>query len=1057
MKTKQNQASFNKILDFLSSIGLEIISKSSTEIRLACPFCQQNKDNPAFSIYPDFHCFCHACQKRGSIFDLLQKGGKTETQIKIELDMKLGKASRQALDTDTERINQAKQVYDLAFDIDKKRLGGWLKNRGFSKTQIYDCLERIDFKSQGWLKYREYNGEKALIVPIFCPVSGLVGIERINIEKKLGEKNSSTWNKKALGKKNGFFFLPAKDSKKTIITESLANAFVNALLGFNSLVTFGIGNTKQLPLAIERLQKQGHDVYYFPDSLGVSPDDHQAKNFMGVLKSSLGLLGVLWPLDVKKNYDVNDLFFDTFKDKEKSYQEKENDFKSTFNGLLDAAFTYESYFDSKKRLKETENIKAINLLPATSTRKISLMEAFKDKAKTKIIHASTGIGKTTTACLYAAELVKKGEKITFFCSTLTEAEQVMAILKGLVPNEIIDLVVSKTLCFEDGSQETGKSKRAIGQVAITTYAYLGFKGETNQAYSIAKGLIENRIVICDEAQELWHKMQVAYPLANNYFRLNDGEKTTFKEWSKCPKTARKGNCKGCRLSFSRDSAMGNPKMRQFAKTVSEKGFDETMPGHIIFHGCLDAKNYTHILASLAFMSLQEQEKQESDLEELYIEKNCSYGEWIDALLKWTDNPHLRIEFATVKSQDEIRLLDRKEIEKLDETGISYPVQACSVPFLSGRSLLHLFQLLKAKQLTFMSATIPGGLIAKVKDLAENEIKIFHIEEIPFVFDLTFLKTAKRLSLEKQAKVVEGLPNENIFVCTARKSEAEPLYEKLRRLGDVALFFRKDWEQVEESRQGGLAGLEVSKGQLLNAEIKKIITYSRSAITRGANFPKVCFAMIDCNQFLPLSALDKINKLLTKEEIKMLLIAEIRENLTQILGRFLRSEIKREAGKTIADKRKIVVLLHGLPEAVQDFSIDEKLLASCIEYKNNSFLSVIPRLEIESILEAVRLSRQGLPFADRKEKDHNFVFQKAIEKGLDGIDSGERCLLSPDDLSKLAKAREKAKEKAKDDNIEGKLKALKLEGKSWTCVYRALNVGRFSKIEKSRLKSLWKKL
>lgn len=1048
MSNNSIQENSNKIQNFILSLGIRIIGTYPTEHRAACPFCQSEPSkNPALSIYFDGHYYCHSCAKQGSVFDLGQPVEKIELEVIPKVES-------------SEKISQAKSIYDIAAPLSKDQLSGWLSRRGFNKTQIHNCLEKID--ATLGLRYREYKGEKALIVPIVSTVSGFVGIERINFERDITSPSNALWSKKALGKKDGFFFLPVKDSKSTIITESLANAFVNALMGFNSLVMFGIGNTKQLPDAVALLQKQDHAVYYFPDALGIEPETEakEAKKFMDVLKNIPGLLGVLWPSDVKKNYDVNDLLLSIFQDADKDYSEKEKEFKDTFLAMLRNSFTHSGYMAAKNRLEAIAEIKAI---APRKIDKVSLLQAFNDQSKIKIIRASTGIGKTTAACRYAVSLMEQGEKVTLFCSTLPEAEAVTAILMGIMPkseHNQISLVTSKTMELEE-SQESKKGQKELAAIAVTTYGYLGFKGESAQAYSIARALIQDRFVICDEVQEIWHKSLVMYAIANNYLKISDGETITYKEFTKCPKTSRKGSCKGCRLSFVRDAATGNPKTRHFAKSINEKGFDsmDTMPEMNGLEGCCDKTQYLHIMSNLFYKPLQEQDNMNNDLDALYsCDAQCNYRTWIATQLKWMYNPHIRIEFPTIKSGSATKPLDRQELVCLDEAGIKFPTQACAIPFLSGRNLLPFFQLLSAKGLTLMSATVPNGLVALVSDIAkqklQEDVKEFSIDEIPFKFNLTFLKTSKRFSLDKQAQIVKGLPDEYIFCCTSRKSEAEPLYSELRRLGDVALYFRRDWESVEEIKN---EGLEIEKAQNQGAVIKKIITYSRSAITRGANFPKVCIAIIDCNQFVPLAALDQINPLLSEQEIRVMMVREIRENLTQILGRFFRSEMQRESGKTLIDQRQIVVLLHGLPEAVQDFSIDERLLASCAEYKSDAFLSAIPRLEIDSVIEAIQLSRQGKQVPDRKKIDHDYIFQKALEKGLENIDSSERALLSPDDLPKLNKAREESREKAKAEGIENKLKAMKDSGLQWFKAYKKLNLDRFSKIEQSRLKALYKKI
>lgn len=341
MKSEQAQEKSISIENFISSLGISKIHRYPTEYRAACPFCQdESTSNPSFSIYFDCSYYCHACQKRGNkqVNVILSKESTQEERYTEDLE---------AIENAKSKIEYAKSFYNQSSNLSREQLEAWLKARGFNKTQIFECLQRLNYANLR-LRYRNYKGEKVLVVPIIGN-AGICGVERINLSRIL-ENKKDAWNKKSLGSKKGLYYLPVNEAKATIITESLANAFVNALLGYNSLVTFGINNTSLLPDAVKRLQDNGQKVYYFPDSLGVSQEDEtrESQNFMDVLKKSPGLLGVLWPSDVKKNYDVNDLFVSIFKDSETDYSQKEKDFFDTFQKMLDSSFTYSSFYSERK-------------------------------------------------------------------------------------------------------------------------------------------------------------------------------------------------------------------------------------------------------------------------------------------------------------------------------------------------------------------------------------------------------------------------------------------------------------------------------------------------------------------------------------------------------------------------------------------------------------------------------------------------------------------------------------------------------------------------------------
>jgi len=1075
MESNKINRDFSKILSIAEKAGL-VLHTYPTEYRVACPICQsESTSNPALSIYFDGHYFCHSCNKHGPITKLAECLG-----LKLEV-IATEETTKPSVPAKKLSIDPVK-IYSIARALSKDQFATWLKRRGFQQDQIKTCINIVEYDR---LRYREYRGEKSLIVPIIS--TGLCGIERINFERDKLKPKSEEWNKKALGKKSGLFYLPVKDSKGTIITESLANSCVNALTGFNSLVTFGIGNTKLIPEAVAKLRQQGHTVYYWPDSLGIDQEENktrEAKMFWKVLKDAPGLRGILWSKDVKHNFDINDLLILA------NSGESEIDFAAEFKAMLEASFTFEEYTSEKKRLEAIEELKPeISEKPAITEKTLTaIKEAFWDySAKVKILSASTGVGKTHEACVYAYDIAKDihfkkiclkqaihCQGVTLLCSTIAEAEKTVQELKGIMPEESykwISLVISDSEL--EGEEEKGETGGKPGLIAVSTYGYLNFKGETDHAYIEAKNLLQGRIVICDECQSLWEKTVVMFALANNYKRHNDGETCTYKEFSKCPKNAKKGNCQECRLGFKRDAATGTPKERHFPKSVSEKAFPEIeeMPrlsSVLRLVDCLDITSYSQVFSTLFFKPVEtfpDVSQLTKKLDFLYRSKEsngqpCTYQQWVEILLEWTDNAHLRIESPIERIFDErskevieMRPLARKEIQKRLEQqeelkNLQCPIQACFIPFLSGRNLLPFLQLLQAKVLMFMSATVPDGMRIFLQNLAQKfheEVKEFEVTETPYKFHVTCLKMAKKLSLDKQAQFIKAFSKEHLFVATARESEVDAIYKSVRRLGNVAVFKHKDyfWESEQTSQIKGVKNV--------------ILTYVRSAICKGMNFPEIVIVLIDCNQFLPKIALDELNPLMSKEEIIAKMIREISENIKQIVGRFFRSLLTRMPGATVIDTRQIVIGLHGLPEELQEFSIDEKLLASYQEYRNDQFLSSLPRFEMQSLIEAIKLARERQSIPDRKKIDHDLVLEKAIVEGMNSIHSEERSLLTLEDLRAIKEEKEKREKQGKEESIEARLRKLKAEGKGWNDASRALNIHRLSKLEKSRLKYLWKKL
>jgi hypothetical protein len=140
------------------------------------------------------------------------------------------------------------------------------------------------------------------------------------------------------------------------------------------------------------------------------------------------------------------------------------------------------------------------------------------------------------------------------------------------------------------------------------------------------------------------------------------------------------------------------------------------------------------------------------------------------------------------------------------------------------------------------------------------------------------------------------------------------------------------------------------------EIKYLVTYAKSAITRGISLPDVNLVLVECDQFIPQAALATLKEGMSTKEKKAELAKDILENLTQICGRVLRSNLKRKLGETVQDPRKLVFLLHSLPKELQAFTLDSALTFQQREFSD--FVRTRKRGEAESIAEAISLSLDG---------------------------------------------------------------------------------------------------
>jgi hypothetical protein len=158
---------------------------------------------------------------------------------------------------------------------------------------------------------------------------------------------------------------------------------------------------------------------------------------------------------------------------------------------------------------------------------------------------------------------------------------------------------------------------------------------------------------------------------------------------------------------------------------------------------------------------------------------------------------------------------------------------------------------------------------------------------------------------------------------------------------------------------------------------------------------------------------------TKEK-KAELAKDILENLTQICGRVLRSNLKRKLGETVQDPRKLVFLLYSLPKELQAFTLDSALTFQQREFSD--FVRTRKRGEAQSIAEAISLSLDGgTPQTLSEEKLKKEVLEDYKKGALRKLAPKDRKFLSDEerDSIKLQEVIEKAKSKITLFKSQGK--------------------------------------
>ncbi len=722
--------------------------------------------------------------------------------------------------------------------------------------------------------------------------------------------------------------------------------------------------------------------------------------------------------------------------------------------LDDTQHKCQAFFDNNKerKSKTSEGLgidwhaKQIETITPETTNESSVsikdvIDACNDKSILFLI-AATGTRKTTTSLKKAVEDVANMYALVY--PTIAEVNKVSQKLKALLleanqkPENTMSIVVSSGIRQDKDQDEDDTKKNYFDtdkRIIVTTYAYLLRKGHSNKLYAIAKDMLKGRIVFCDEPQTFWSQLLISFPLFFRYhYKKQEKVETQYNKCESCLKHATKGNCANCHITAKHKHTNPLNRKEQTFEAFSEfqeKDFPSLQDDEIIINGesannILDASLYSHISGTLFWKELENkkelskeklekalldgQAKQEKDVE-------ISYKDFLESLLNTLYNPHLRIEAARKNNE----MLTQKTLLKMaadgqdvsKKSGVQYPKTPCFCPKLCGVDVLPIAQLFNlSKQVIFLSATIPDEMLTVCREIASilgKEFLTNQLDKILTRFDVTFLKTTAKLSIDTLVSLITGSnrkqglfkkTKKNIFIVLSTKFEAQNAYNKLSTFfpDDVVKFVGRDFEGQNFSWR--------TKDESHEEPTKRIlITYGHSAITRAFDLPEYEIAIIDCALYIPMIAVALGIKKAKEnpETLKLAILNGLKSDITQIIGRLLRTPLPQD-DNPFDDVRKLVFLLYGLPEILlNETLIDTRLCHSIKEFSGkyihpgNAENMAVVNSCLESILLAIKgeeLKDQQIIYEQKKEKQKKREAEKEVieqKKPLNKIAPSKREL------------------------------------------------------------------
>ena len=592
--------------------------------------------------------------------------------------------------------------------------------------------------------------------------------------------------------------------------------------------------------------------------------------------------------------------------------------------------------------------------------------------------APTGAGKSYIIARDTLELLVRGKFSLVILPTIKNARQGIKYAKSCLkkhPDKYPGITEKDIGLVISGRDCEARTNNLSRKIIFTTYGYVGRFGDQPQGILAFHEMIESRIVFFDEMQTLENICCVQYPLVARYVHNQDD----YEHVPYCPKTGKNGSCKDCIQAYYKRMPRKPNQEREYPKSfpatqdfmayhqdirtapidfgINQDGSLAPTEKKDVLNKLLEySGEYICIHGTLFFCGFPSNAQ---DID--YVpDGKCTDQEFVWNLRKTLVNPHIRTEFPIIKKLG--KPISSKEIVEglkegtIKESDIQFPKLPCECPKLCGFDAFPFYQLMGmdvpicidgektikrfegAKALVFVSAT-PSQIVMDHIHILEgknhpnpqkrnrfNPVRIIRCKDIPYRFKVTVLSEHKGFSVDKQRRIVERILDQNhplpvkTFIVTGKQDEFEALRKSLRGSDfEANITYFEDGKYKDEQQPDCQESPE-------NRKITMQITYCKSALCVGSNLPQYQLMILDCRQFIPLSALEGLKTGMSDQQIKMVTANDLKKKITQCCGRILRSLIERtdETQVTIEDTKQLVILLHGLPEGIE-FDLDQSLL------------------------------------------------------------------------------------------------------------------------------------
>jgi hypothetical protein len=667
----------------------------------------------------------------------------------------------------------------------------------------------------------------------------------------------------------------------------------------------------------------------------------------------------------------------------------------------------------------------------------TILEAFNQESRVKLISAPTGAGKTYNSVTYFLQCLKSEKFIIYVTSNKTSMQEFVDQIEARTGKKLSELYVQElrrgysieeSETEEQEAEDDSKNIKESSLGIVTHHTYLTRKGLSNLHYNLLYRIKETgAIVIIDEVDSYVASQTKILELDARYQKkqYKGAPQATYYKKNKCPGSKNKPSCHNCyklctaEYDCNRD---GIPELRH-KNNIKEADFN-----NITLDLPVLPDSNTVNIPELGLSMCQVQQHRDfldAKIYKFHLENGELYDlkNTIADMVNCAYNPVI-YKYSATLDDNNVSQEDILNMENNDRYRIKYSYSLCEIQYLSlkDESVPH-FLNEYCSEVILLSATISENdkdylqkcFDGKIQDIliTESSQKIDELLLIGYGGYLRYIDE----KAENKVNINPLMDYGKVLIFEPTKDEAIRLYKKFPQKYPVAKFDRDD----------------ISVNEKFSENWKALISHSRGNIGRAVNLPEFYTCFVNTVIYKPSNAYDL--KKLTRDEILERQRDDRLTTTVQNAGRILRGT-----------GRKVICLTNVIQDEIEYFKNKFEIMVK----------SEIKTLYVEEDQDKVF---NAIDYYHKTGEVLHIEEYRTIdtlcEKDLSALSKKQRANLTNVDKLKYEQIKEENKKEKREQLIQNKIsKGLSLlkAGRIWSDIYKEIRLFVCSSEEKEFVKS-----